>query len=195
MHPIARYAFWSFPLGLTISAAVLQSAHIPGARMSLLANPEFFVALGFVAILAIFVWAGLPRMVATMLDARAAAIKAELDEARKLREEAMQLLNSYRAKAASAEKEAATIVAEAKAEADRFATESRAHLRNQLERRTQMAHEKIAQTEAQAMADIRAAAADAAAAAAEKLIQQRMNEPRASALVAQSVKDLGDKLN
>jgi F-type H+-transporting ATPase subunit b len=195
MYPVARYAFWSFPIAIAISALVLANAHIPGAGMSFLTNPEFVVAVGFIAILVVFVWAGLPRMVATMLDARAAAIKAELDEAKKLREEAMQLLSSYRAKAASAEKEAATIVAEAKADADRFATEARTHLRNQLERRTQMAHEKIAQAEAQAMADIRAAAADAAAAAAEKLIQQRMTEGRGSTLVAQSVKDLGDKLN
>src|SRR5689334_7165499 len=103
MHPVARYAFWSFPIGIAIASLVLRAAHIPGASMSLLANPEFFVAVGFVAILVIFVWVGVPRMVATMLDARAAAIKAELDEARKLREEAMTLLTSYRAKAASAE--------------------------------------------------------------------------------------------
>ena len=161
----------------------------------LLANPEIWVALGFVAIIAIFVWQGVPRMIATMLDARAAAIKAELDEARRLREEASLLLESYRAKSAAAEKEAAAILAEAKAEADRFSTESRKQLRVQLERRTQLAHEKIAQAEAQAMAEIRAAAADTAAAAAEKLIAARLDANRAAALVAQSVKDVSEKLN
>jgi F-type H+-transporting ATPase subunit b len=134
-------------------------------------------------------------MIATMLDARAAAIKAELDEARRLREEASLLLESYRAKAASAEKEAATIVADAKAEADRFALESRKQLRAQIERRTQAAQERIALAEAQAMADIRAAAADTAAAAAEKLIAARLDAGRAATLVAQSVKDVADKLN
>jgi F-type H+-transporting ATPase subunit b len=163
--------------------------------MSIFANSEFWVALGFVAIIAIFIWQGVPRMIATMLDARAAAIKAELDEAKRLREEAMLLLETYRAKAAAADKEAATILAEAKAEADRFAAESRKVLSNQLERRTQMANEKIAQAEAQAMAEIRATAADAAAAAAEKLIASRMDTARASALVAESVKKLADKLN
>ncbi len=162
---------------------------------SVLANPELWVAIGFVAIIAIFIWQGVPRMIATMLDARAAAIRAELDEARRLREEASLLLESYRAKVASTEKEAAAIVADAKAEADRFATESRKQLRAQLERRTQLAHEKIAQAEAQAMAEIRAVAADTAAAAAEKLIATRLDATRAAALVAQSVKDLSDKLN
>ena len=162
---------------------------------SVLANPELWVAIGFVAIIGIFIWQGVPRMIATMLDARAAAIKAELDEARRLREEASLLLESYRAKAASAEKETAAIVEDAKAEADRFATESRKQLRAQLERRAQLAHERIAQAEAQAMAEIRAVAADTAAAAAEKLIVKHLDPSRAAALVAQSVKDVSDKLN
>jgi len=162
---------------------------------SVLANPELWVAIGFVAIIAIFVWQGVPRMIATMLDARAAAIKAELDEARRLREEASLLLESYRAQAASAEREAAAIVADAKAEADRFSSESRKQLRAQLERRTQLAQEKIGQAEAQAMAEIRAVAADTAVAAAEKLIAARLDAGRAAALVAQSVKDVSAKLN
>jgi F-type H+-transporting ATPase subunit b len=159
------------------------------------ANPEFWVALGFVAIIGIFVWQGVPRMIGTMLDARAAAIKAELEEARRLREEAAVLLNSYRAKAGAAEKEAEALLADARAEADRFAAETRAQLRAQLERRTQMAHEKIGQAEAQAMAEIRATAADAATAAAEKLIAARLDQSRASALIEQSIKDLTAKLN
>ena len=163
--------------------------------MSIFANPELWVAIGFVAIIAIFIWQGVPAMIATMLDARAAAIKAELDEARRLRDEASLLLESYRTKAAAAEKEAATIVADAKAEADRFAAESRKQLRAQLERRTQVAQEKIAQAEAQAMAEIRAVAADTAAAAAEKLIAARLDQARAAKLLAQSVKDVADKLN
>ena len=163
--------------------------------MSPFANPELWVAFGFVAIIGVFIWQGVPRMIATMLDARAAAIKAELDEARRLREEAMLLFESYRAKSAAAEKEAAAIVADAKAEADRFATESRKQLRAQLERRAQLADEKITQAEAQAMAEIRAAAADSAAAAAERLIAARLDASRSAALVAQSLKDVSDKLN
>jgi F-type H+-transporting ATPase subunit b len=161
----------------------------------ILSNPELWVALGFVAIIGIFVWQGVPRMIGALLDARAAAIRAELEEARRLREEAGRLLDSYRAKAGAAEKEAATILADAKAEAERFAAETRAQLRAQLERRTQVAQEKIGQAEAQAMAEIRATAADAATAAAEKLIAARLDQSRTSALIEQSIKDLTAKLN
>lgn len=162
--------------------------------MSVFAIPEVWVAIGFVAMIAIFIYAGAPRMVTRSLDARAAAIRAELDEARRLREEAAMLLQSYRAKAGEAEKEAKTIVADAKVEAERFAVEARAHLKSQLGRRTQMAHEKIAQAEAKAMAEIRAVAADTAAAAAERLIAARLDERRASTIVAQSIGQLPEKL-
>jgi F-type H+-transporting ATPase subunit b len=163
--------------------------------VSLLANPEFWVAIGFVAIVGVFVRQGVPRMIGTMLDARAAAIKAELDEATRLREEASRLLESYRAKAAAAENEAEAIVVEAKAEADRFATDMHKQLQAQIERRTQVAREKIAQAESQAMAEIRAAAADLATAAAEKLIAARLDEPHVAKLVDDSIKDLSSKLN
>jgi F-type H+-transporting ATPase subunit b len=195
MHPLARTAVSAFGTGLVLFTLAVHHHELPGTTMSLIANPEFWVALGFVAVIGIFVWQGVPRMVGSMLDARAAAIKSELDEARKLREEANALLTRYRAQAASAEKEAESIVIQAKAEAERVGAEARAHLRTQIERRTQMAQEKIAQAEAQAMADIRAAAADVAAAAAEKLIAARLDETRASAIIEQSIKDLPEKLN
>ena len=163
--------------------------------MSLFANPEFWVALGFVAIIGIFVRQGVPRMIGTMLDARAAAIRAELEEATRLREEASRLLESYRAKAAAAEKEAEAILIEARAEADRFATDAHKQLQAQIERRTQVAREKIAQAEAQATAEIRAAAADLATAAAEKLIAARLDKSRVAQLVDDSIKDLSGKLN
>lgn len=163
--------------------------------MSALANPELWVALGFVAIIGVFVWQGVPRMIGTMLDARAATIKAELDEATRLREEAALLLVSYRAKAAAADKEAEAIVSEAKAEAERFAADTRKQLQLQIERRAQMAREKIAQAESQALAEIRAAAADLATAAAEKLIAARLDETHANRLVEDSIKDLSGKLN
>lgn len=163
--------------------------------MTLVASPEFWVAVGFVIVIGILVWQGVPRLIGTMLDARAAAIRAELDEARRLREEAVVLLAGYRAKAAAAEKEAESIVSEARAEAERFSNEARMHLRTQIERRTQMAKDKIAQAEAQAMADIRKTAADVAASAAEKLIAARIDEKRSATLVDSSIKDLTDRLN
>ena len=163
--------------------------------MALLQEPEFWVAIGFVLVIAILVWQGVPKMVAKMLDSRSAAIAAELGEARRLREEAASLLADYKIKASGAEREAESILVEARAEAARFAELSRADLKAQIERRAQAAQDKIAQAEAAAMSEIRALAADAAVAAAQKLITARMDEQRAGNLIADGMKDLGAKLN
>lgn len=163
--------------------------------MEILANSEFWVAVGFVAMIGIFLYAGAPKFIGKHLDDRALAIKAELDEAARLRAEAEALLADYKRKAANAEAEAAAIVTEAKADAERMAAEMRNALAAQIERRGKQAQDKIASAEAAAMAEIRALAADAAAAAAEKLIAARLDEKRAGALVEASLKDLGAKLN
>jgi F-type H+-transporting ATPase subunit b len=156
---------------------------------------ETWVALGFVIILASFVWLRVPKMVAKMLDGRSGAIAHELNEAKRLREEAAALLAGYVAKAALAETEAAKIVADAREEAERFVRESRTQLRQQIERRAQMAKEKIEQAEHAALDEIRALAADKAVAAAEKLIAARLDEGRSDKLVQDSIKDLPEKLN
>jgi F-type H+-transporting ATPase subunit b len=161
----------------------------------MLLNPEFWVGVGFVLVLALLVWKGIPGMVGKMLDQRSAVIAAELSEARRLREEAVALLADYKKKAASAESEAQSIITDARAEAERFAAESRASLKAQIERRAQAAQDKIAQAEAAAMNEIRTLAANAAAGAAEKLIAARMDDKRAAALIDGSIKDLGGKLN
>lgn len=163
--------------------------------MEFLADPEVWVALGFVIVIGILLYVGVPKMVGTMLDARAAGIKAELDEARRLREEAQALLAGYEKRAAEAEREAEAIVAEARAEAERYAADASTALGHQIERRAQQAQDKIAQAEAAAMTEIRALAADAAAAAAEKLISARLNADKQAALIADSIKSLGSKLN
>ena len=158
-------------------------------------NPEFWVAIGFVMVLALLWWKGVPGIVGKMLDQRAAIITAELDEAKKLRAEAAALLASYQARAAGAEAEAASIVDAAKAEAAQFAKDSRASLAQQIERRAAAAKDKIVQAEAAALNEIRALAADAAVSGAQKLIAARLDEKRASGLIDASIKDLGSKLN
>jgi F-type H+-transporting ATPase subunit b len=163
--------------------------------MELLHEPELWVGVGFVLVVILLLYVGVPKLVGGMLDARSAAIKVELDEARRLREEAQALLEGYRQKAAGAEKEAEAIVVEARAEAERFAAESRATLKTLIERRAQSAQDKIAQAEAAAVAEIRALAADAATAAAQKLIVARLDDKRTGALIAQSINDLPGKLN
>jgi F-type H+-transporting ATPase subunit b len=163
--------------------------------MDILHNPETWVAVGFVMVIALLVWKGVPGMVGKVLDQRAAVISAELEEAKKLRAEAALLLADFQKRAATAEAEAATIVEAAKAEAAQFARDSRSALAQQIERRAAAAKDKIAQAEAAALNEIRALAADAAVSGAQKLIAARLDEKRASGLIDSSIKDLGSKLN
>jgi F-type H+-transporting ATPase subunit b len=163
--------------------------------MEMLHEAEFWEAVGFVLVIAILLWKGVPGMIGKMLDQRAAVISAELNEARRLREEAARLLADYKAKAAGAEREAESILRDARAEATRFAEVSRADLSAQIARRAQAAQDRIAQAETAAMNEIRALAADSAAAAAQKLIAARMDQARAGSLISDSIKDLGAKLN
>ena len=163
--------------------------------MEMLHEPELWVAVGFALVIILLVWKGVPGMIGKMLDQRAAVISAELEEAKRLRAEAAALLADYQKRAKGAEAEARSIVAAATEEAAQFAKESRAALEAQIARRAAAAQEKIAQAEAAALNEIRALAADAAVGAAQKLITARLDEKRASGLIADSIKGLGDKLN
>src|SRR5712671_4030011 len=134
--------------------------------MELLRDPEFWVGIGTLIFLAIIVWKRVPALIASSLDARAAAIAKELEDARRLR-----------------------------AEAERFGAEARAAITAQITRRGKQAEEKIAQAEAQAVADVRAIAADAAITAAEKLIAARLDDTRAAELVKRALGEIPSKLN
>ena len=161
----------------------------------ILADHHTWEYLGFILVVGLLLWKGVPGLVGKMLDERAAMIAAELDEAKRLRAEAAVLLADYQKRAAGAEAEAQAIVADAKAEAARFAEESRVALKAQIARREAAAQEKIAQAEAAAVNEIRGLAADAAVSAAQKLIVAKLDEKRASGLIADSIKGLGEKLN
>jgi F-type H+-transporting ATPase subunit b len=163
--------------------------------IELLGDAEFWVAVAFVLFVAGMGYLGVHKMVAKSLDERADKIKAELDEARKLKDEAAQLLAEYQRKRQQAEAEAQDIIAGAKAEADRLAIEAKAKIEEFVTRRTKMAETKIAQAEAQATADVRAAAADAAIAAAEKILTQETKGQLAGELIAKGIDDVRKKLN
>jgi F-type H+-transporting ATPase subunit b len=158
-------------------------------------DTETWVALAFLLFLAGLGYIGVHRMLAKSLDDRAVRIKAELDEARKLRDEAAQLLAEYQRKRHEAEGEEQEIVAGAKAEAERLAVEAKAKIEEFVARRTKMAETKIAQAEAQATADVRSAAADAAIAAAEKILTAETKGKLAGELIAKGIEDVRKKLN
>ena len=161
----------------------------------MLAEAETWVAVAFVIFVGVLVYFGVHKLLVNALDQRSARIRGELDEARRLKDEAAALLAEYRRKQQTAEREAAEIVAGAKAEAERLAAEAKARMDDFVARRTKMAETKIAQAEAQALADVRTAAADAAVAAAEKILTQTVKGSVADNLINKGVADLKSKLN
>jgi F-type H+-transporting ATPase subunit b len=158
-------------------------------------DPETWVAIAFIILMGVFAYFGIHRTVLTTLDHRRDRIKAELDDARRLRDEAAKLLEQYKARRASAEREAEEIVAGAKADAERIASEAKAKLEDFVTRRTKTAESKIALAEAQALADVRAAAAEAAVAAASTILSQSVKGEVADDLLAKGIKDVREKLN
>jgi F-type H+-transporting ATPase subunit b len=158
-------------------------------------DAEFWVAAAFVLFVIVLGYFGTHRMIVDAIDQRRNRIKAELDEARRLGDEAQSLLAEYRRKRGEAEREAEAIVASAKAEAERTAAEGKAKMEEFVARRTRMAETKIAQAEAQALADVRAAAADAAVAAAERILREAAKGKVAEDLLEKSIRDVRAKLN
>ncbi|MEA2975235.1 MAG: F-type H+-transporting ATPase subunit b [Alphaproteobacteria bacterium] len=158
-------------------------------------DAEFWVAVSFVIFVGILIYVGVHQKVTAALDERQARIKAELDEARRLREEAAALLAQYQYKQQEAEGEAQIIIANANAEAERMAEDAKVKMEEFVARRTKMAETKIAQAEAQALADVRAAAAEAAVAAAEKILLQSAKGKVADDLLASGIEDVRKKLN
>src|SRR5215468_3866829 len=161
----------------------------------MLAEAETWVAIAFVIFVGVMIYFGVDKLVVGALDQRATRIRGELDEARRLKDEAAALLAEYRRKQQTAEREAAEIVAGAKAEAERLALEAKTRMDEFVARRTQMAETKIAQAEAQAVADVRSAAADAAVAAAEKVLTRTVKGGVADELLNKGIADLKSKLN
>jgi F-type H+-transporting ATPase subunit b len=156
---------------------------------------ETWVAIGFVIFLGVLAYMGAHRRVIDGIDRRQARIKAELEEAVRLREEAQAVLAEFERKAREAENEAASIIAGAEAEAERLATEAKARMEDFVVRRTKMAEAKIAQAEAQALADVRAAAADTAVAAAEKILSAAAKGKVAEDMLARGIEDVKKKFN
>ena len=161
--------------------------------LHLLAEGEFWVLLA-VVVFVIAVWKPASRAITSMLDQRTVRIRSELDEARKLREEAEQLVAEYKRKEGEAAAEAQSIIAHAKEEAERIAAHSAQELKQALERRQRLAEERIAQAEAKAVDEIRAVAVDAAISAAREVIASEMDENRGGALLDNAIAALPQRL-
>ena len=158
-------------------------------------TPEFWVAVAFLFFCGLLVYYKVPALVGKTLDDRAAGIAKELDEARRLREEAEALLAEYKGKTRAAEDEARSIVEQARREADALTAETRKSLAESLERRTKLAEDNIARAEAQAITDVRSAAVDTAIAASRRILEAKATPGEGAALIDQSIRDLKSKLS
>ncbi len=158
-------------------------------------DPALWVAISFLLFLGILGYYKVHALVAKALDERAETIRRRLDEAARLHEEARAVLADYKKKQQEAVAEAEAIKALARKEAEAYAEETRRALAESLARRTQMAEEKIAQAEAQALQDVRNVAAELAVTLAEKLVAEKMTEAHQDKLVDETIDHIRRCLN
>lgn len=156
---------------------------------------EFYVLCGFIVFVCLLGYLGVHKTVLAGLDARGQAIADELAQAAKLRHEAEALLASFDKKRAEAEAQAVAIVAEARAQAEQLSKDAAVRLEEFVARRTKQAESKIAFAEAQAAADVRAAAADQAAKAAEIVLRAETQGATGAELVTREISQLKSRLN
>ena len=163
--------------------------------MEFIYEPEFWVAVSFFIFIGVLVYLGVHKKVASELDARALRISKELEEARRLREEAEKLLNDYRRKLGDVVTEVDNIIALAGKQAETLAAETRQSLKEHVDRRIKLAEEKIARAEMEAVRELRNDAVDIAIASAQNLIAAKLTPDRAKKLVSESIKALKSNLN
>jgi len=158
-------------------------------------DPTFWVATAFVAFIGLLVYLKVPGKVGEALDKRADKIKADLDEAEALRDEAQDLLATYQKKQRDAVKEAEDIAAQAKIEAARILEQGRKHLEETVARREKLAMDRIAQAEAAALDEVKARTVEIALDATRELLAQKMAAKKADQLVDTAIEELPEKLH
>jgi F-type H+-transporting ATPase subunit b len=161
----------------------------------MLSDATFWALVGLILFFGLVLYLRVPRQIGGALDRRAEAIRGELEQARKLREEAEALLADYKRRAAEAVNEAAAIVDQAKREAEALTAEAKQRMVEYVASRTRIAEQKIAQAEQQALQEVRALSADVAVAAAEKILAAKVKGEAAAALVEKAIADVRSKLN
>jgi F-type H+-transporting ATPase subunit b len=155
----------------------------------------FWAFVGLLIFLGIMVYMKVPGMMAKGLDARGDKIRADLDEAKRLRDEAAALLEEYKKKRKQAEADAVDIIAAAKRDAETMAADAKQKTEEFVKRRTAMAEQRIAQAEADAVNAVRSTAVDIAVAAAGKILGGKADPKLQAELFKQSLGDLKARLN
>ena len=150
-----------------------------------------WISLAMLLVVALMIWKKVPAAIGRALDDKIALIRDQLAEAEALRKEAEALRAEYEAKAASADKDREALLERARHEADEIVAKAKADAKALVERRTRMAEDKIVAEERAAVEQVRAAAADAAARAAARLIGERHDPTTDAQLVDQAIGEIG----
>ena len=158
-------------------------------------NTNFVVTIAFVCFVSVVLYLGVPKMLAKMLDARADGIRAELEEARSLREEAKALLASYEKKQTEVQAQADRILEAARVEAAAAAEQAKADIVTSVARRLVAAEEQIASAEAAAVKEVRDQAIVVAVGAARDIIANQMTAADGNSLIDDAIAQVGAKLH
>lgn len=170
-------------------------AAVEGKPFFSLYNTDLVVLLGFLIFAGVLFYFKVPAKIAALLDARAITIRGELDEARRLREEALELNASFERKQAEVKEEAARIVAKAKGDAQLAADQAKADIEASIARRLKAAEDQIASAEANAVRDVRNMAVSVAVAAAGDVLAKQMDAEQSDVLFQQALSTAQDRLH
>jgi F-type H+-transporting ATPase subunit b len=155
---------------------------------------ELWVLIALVILIAL-IFKPASRVVLGGLDGYAAKVRTELDEAKRLREEAQHLLAEHQRRLASGQDQATAIVEQARREAERQTDRHRQELESSLNRRAEQAMDRIAQEEARALHEVRAYAAGLAMRTTERLLRDQIDDARAKALLDDAIDEVGRRLS
>jgi F-type H+-transporting ATPase subunit b len=158
-------------------------------------DATFWVLIALILFIGLVVYLRAPQMITRALDKRAQDIKTELDEARKLREEAQSVLADYQRKAREAEQEAEEIIDAARREATAYAAEAVERTDEYVARRTRIAEQKIAQAETVALQEVRSLSTDLAIAAAERILMSKVKGAEAEKLISEAISEARKRLH
>lgn len=183
---------------LFLTAAVALSASPAFAATGpffSLRNTNFIVLLGFLLFVGILLYFKVPAAIGAQLDKRAAGIRADLDEARRLRDEAQEVYASYERRQREVRGQADEIVANARREAEAGAAKAQRDLEVSIQRRLRAAEEQIASAEDEAVRAVRDRAVQTAVAAASEILAQQRTAESGSAAIDRSIDEVAARLH
>ncbi|MEM1021053.1 MAG: ATP F0F1 synthase subunit B [Pseudomonadota bacterium] len=175
--------------------SVAQAASEAHGSTPFYADTSFWVGASVVTFLALLVYLGVHKTMAKSLDDRAQKIQSELDEARKLKEEAQSLLAKHQRRQREASKEAEEILAHAREEAEAIKAEVDGNIKTMVDRRSRLAEDRIKAAEAAAVKDVRKIAVEVATAAAQKIIAEHLTAETQQNSIDKAISELGQKLH